>query len=270
MGQQYATVNTDIKPRIKTWQEFRSLTEDRPSKLLERLHLFPNSILVTGCQRSGTTMLSEILLGSEGLVDFRVGEDSELDGALILSGLSDYAPTGRYCFQTTYLNECYTEYFDHSNFKMVWLLRNPASVVYSMLSNWQADALNRLFVGCGVPALSGFDRLLCQWRGPDSLSPLRRACWAYRGKTAQLSQLRRTLGSSNLAVLDYDELVGRKAELLPRLYSFLDVNYSPDYLKQIRSSSLTKKSQLTAAQLSVIERMCGPVYLQASALKTIT
>ncbi len=255
--------------RITTWQEFRTLTESKPGKLLEQLRLFPDSILVSGCQRSGTTMLSEMLLQSEGLVDFRFGVDSELDGALILSGLVDHEPIGRYCFQTTYLNERYEEYLEQSNFRMVWLLRNPASVICSMLYNWKADAVNRLFAGCGISALTGRDRLLYRLGGPPSLSLLKRACWGYRGKTAQVFQLHRVLGPSKLAIVDYDDLVLRKADLLPRLYSHVGVRYRPEYLEQIRTGSLNKKSQLSNVQLRTIERICGRVYRQASALRIV-
>ncbi|MFB3904384.1 MAG: hypothetical protein ACE15E_13115 [Acidobacteriota bacterium] len=269
-GQHYATAVKAVSPHITTWQQFRSFTDGRPGKLLKRLHLFPNSILVTGCQRSGTTMLSEIFLGSEGVVDFRFGKDSELDGALILAGLVEHEPAGRYCFQTTYLNEHYEEYFEQSGFRMVWLLRNPASVICSMLYNWKSDALERLFAGCGVTAISGIDRLQFRLLGAHSLSLLKRACWAYNGKMRQLFQLRRALNPAALAVLDYDELVVRKAALLPRLYSFLDLAYRAEYPDQIRTGSLNKKSRLSEAQSAIVEQTCGPVYRQASALKTIS
>jgi ligand-binding sensor domain-containing protein len=40
------------------------------------------------------------------------GRDDELDAALILSGHVDHQQNGRYCFQTTYINECFREYFE--------------------------------------------------------------------------------------------------------------------------------------------------------------
>jgi hypothetical protein len=47
------------------------------------------------------------------MTQYYFGSDNELDAALILSGRVAHEPQGRYCFQTTYLNECYSEYFEH-------------------------------------------------------------------------------------------------------------------------------------------------------------
>ena len=75
---------------------------------------------MSGCQRSGGTMLAGILSKSDGIVDFAWSKDDELDAALILSGYEDHVAQGRYCFQTTFLNECYQEYFEHTpDFKLI-------------------------------------------------------------------------------------------------------------------------------------------------------
>ena len=92
--------------------------------------IFGGAILVTGCQRSGTTILSRIITRSDGMVDYWFGRDDELDAALILSGHVWHSPVGRYCFQTTYLNECYEEYFQCDlNQKIIWMIRSPYSVI---------------------------------------------------------------------------------------------------------------------------------------------
>lgn len=135
---------------INTWRKFSRCVKFRQDKLLLRLDDFPNSILIAGCQRSGTTMLARIITQSEGMVNYWFGPDDELDAALILSGHEAHQPRGRYCFQTTYLNERYPEYFEHENFRMVWILRNPHSVVHSMLHNWKDFALNNLFSSCAA------------------------------------------------------------------------------------------------------------------------
>ena len=122
-------------PRICSWRQFDRHVRPGGCSLLRRLDDFPNAILVAGCQRSGTTILSRVLTQSEGMVEYSFGKDDELDAALILSGRVEHEPAGRYCFQTTYLNNCVQEYFAHSEYKLVWALRNPFSVVYSMLHN---------------------------------------------------------------------------------------------------------------------------------------
>ena len=146
---------------VKSWAQFDRKVRYSGHKLLAQLDMYHNSILVAGCQRSGTTALSRLITGSEGMVNFQLGKDDELDAALILSGWIPYQPIGRYCFQTTYLNDSYTEYFEHYDYKLIWVLRNPYSVVYSMLHNWKNGALNRLFHHCGSKLIEGREK----WRG---------------------------------------------------------------------------------------------------------
>jgi len=103
------------KAQIITWKKFAPEVRPGGCNLLARLDEFPNSILVSGCQRSGTTMLLRLITQSEGMVNYWFGRDDELDAALILSGFEPHTPHGRYSFQTTYLNECAHEYYDHVN-----------------------------------------------------------------------------------------------------------------------------------------------------------
>jgi hypothetical protein len=270
MTTSFLTVAQDVN--TITWDEFRDITQRPGVRLLRQLSNFPNAVLVSGCQRSGTTMLSQILLESSGIVDYRTGRDSELNGALILSGIADHQPQprGRYCFQTTYLNDHYKEYFEHpANFKIIWVLRNPASVVHSMLHNWRSAALDRLFEDCGADTLVGVDRWHHKLRGAQALDRLRRACWAYNGKTSQLFQLHHRLGPSIVMTVDYDDLVTRKATLLPRIYNFLGLSFRTEYLDKIKSGSLNKRSAFNPSQVRIIEMLCEKVYEQAIALRTL-
>ena len=139
---------------INTWKRFARDVRAGKCKLLKELPKFDNSILVAGCQRSGTTALSRVITTSNGMVNYWFGKDDELDAALILSGNVHHVPRGRYCFQTTYLNECYIEYFDHlQKHRLIWIIRNPFSVIYSMMYNWGSFAFNELFDACGAPLL---------------------------------------------------------------------------------------------------------------------
>ena len=150
----------DVGP-IKTWKAFDSRVRPLGCSLLNRLTRYRDAILVAGCQRSGTTMLSSIILKSHGIVDYTVENvDDELMGALILCGIVEHCQAGRYCFQTTYLDECYKEYFEEKyDFKLIWIIRNPYSVVYSMVYNWSRRALNDLFRRCGSQLLCSTDLL---------------------------------------------------------------------------------------------------------------
>jgi hypothetical protein len=256
-------INENIFP---TWNEFNKLVRAKGCNLLKRLDEFPNSVLVTGCQRSGTTILARVITQSKGMVNYWFGQDDELDAALILSGSVDHQPRGRYCFQTTYVNECYQEYFEHRNgHKIIWVLRNPYSVIFSMLYNWR-NTPNRLFEACGIPILSGIDKWLFTIFGHQVIPMLRKACWGYNGKTSQVFNLISYLGSENVLVVDYDDLVIRKDEILPEIYAFIDLDYKKDYSCMIHSKSLSKMQSLSRHEYSTIKSLCEPVYQRARRL----
>jgi hypothetical protein len=121
--------------QITDWGQFARRVRVDGCELLMNLDSFSDTILVAGCQRSGTTALSRLITESEGMTNFWFGQDDELDAALILAGRVQCENQGRHCFQTTYIDDNYHEYFDHKNYKMIWVIRNPYSVVYSMLNN---------------------------------------------------------------------------------------------------------------------------------------
>jgi hypothetical protein len=251
---------------IRTWRKFARKVRSRGCNLLKRLDDFPDSILITGCQRSGTTMLSRIITRSEGMVNYWFGRDDELAAALILAGVVEHTPRGRYCFQTTYLNECVGEYYQHDNgHRLVWVLRNPFSVVHSMLHNWKDFALNELFEACGSDLLDERDRRLYDWFGVWGVRRLKRACLAYCGKTSQIFELKRRL-SNRVVVLDYDELVQRKQGILPELYRFLDLPYRSVYGEWIHGRSVDKRQSLSPREHAIVESTCLPVYEKAKKL----
>lgn len=252
---------------IKTWQKFAREVRSKDGNLLRRLGEFPDSVLITGCQRSGTTMLSRVITESAGMVKYWFGPDDELDAALILSGNVDYKPEGRYCFQTTYLNERYREYFDHhDSFKMIWVLRNPYSVVYSFLYNWERFALNELFRDCATHLLDGKERRRYDLFGRWGISRLKRACLAYSGKVSQVFEIRKKLGESRVIVVDYDKLVTQPDRLLPKIYEFIDLPYKPEYSNKIHSMSVRKGDQLSGREGALVEEICIPVYDKAKSL----
>jgi hypothetical protein len=229
---------------------------------------FPDSVLVTGCQRSGTTMLTRLIAQSEGMVDFRFGRDDELDGALILSGQVEHVPRGRYCFQTTYLNECYREYFEHGNgYKMIWVLRNPASVVYSLVHHWSRFALDELFDACGAQLLSDAQQRRYRMWGGLAVGRLQRACLAYNGKTLQLLDILERIGPERLMIVEYDQLVKEKTRILPLVYRFIALPYNPAYAEKISARSLSKFQKLSARERVLVKELCEPVYQRACSLK---
>ena len=253
---------------ITTWAQFTARVRSRGCQLLKRLDDFPDAVLVTGCQRSGTTMLARIITQSEGMVNYWFGPDDELDAALILSGEVPAPAPGRYCFQTTYVDECYREYYEHQGaYKIIWMIRNPYSVVYSLLYNWSPAALDGTFQKCAAQQLRGADAYLYRLIGLQAVSRVRRACLLYKAKTLQLLELYQTFGSERILIVDYDELVTRKDQVLPQIYNYINLNYNSDYSAQIHSQSIDKKSKLSSKEKQQIRNIAAPLYEAALRLK---
>jgi hypothetical protein len=251
---------------INTWAAFHTIVKPgRP--LLAALGSYTDPLFVAGCQRSGTTALARLLKRAHGMVDHTFGPDDELDAALLLSGHVSRDTTGRFCFQTTYLNDRVHEYFEHSNFRLIWMLREPRSVVYSMLHNWRRGALNRLFDACGAEVLAKMKPEAARgaWLGPSRLD---KACASYVAKTSQTVELVERLGS-RIAVVDYEELVAHKDKLLPQLCEFAGLKYEPRLGVMLHARSIGKRSRLSASATEHVDRFCKDVYERALQLRTI-
>jgi hypothetical protein len=252
-----------------SWQSFARDVRGKQEKLLVRLSEFEDSILVTGCQRSGGTMLSRVFTNSEGMRNYWFGKDDELDAALILSGKVHHVVQGRYCFQTTYINERWNEYFDHlSRYRMVWCLRNPYSVVYSMVYNWKTFALNELFLSCGFSHMNYEDRVRFQRFGLWRIPKIRRGAYAYAGKVSQLLSLHSRLPSEVLNVVEYDDLVKNKTRLLPLLYNRLSLQFRSSDAESISERSLGKKEKLSNTEKGEVNALCEGIFENARSLTT--
>jgi hypothetical protein len=250
-------------PPVKSWAQFDRKVRFSGRKLLGELDRFSNCILVAGCQRSGTTALSRLITASEGMVKFQFGKDDELDAAQILSGWVHYPSSGRFCFQTTYLNDSYPEYYEHANYKLIWVLRNPYSVIYSMLHNWKRGALNRLFRHCGSELLAKGERRPYELLGTFGISRLRKACLSYNAKTVQAAILSDTLGPARIMIIDYDDLVRNKELHLPRICDFVGLKYSDELLTKLHAKSLSKADKFSCKEAVMIESICTPFYQEA-------
>lgn len=252
------------KAPIYRWQDFIKRVRGNDYKLFAELPNFDRPILITGCQRSGTTMVSRIFAETEGMEKFQFGPDDELDAALILCGYVAQEKAGRFCFQTTYMYNQQEQYLENSgNQKIIWVVRNPYSVVYSMLYNWRRFALNELFEGCGVAQLPAADQERFNRFGGWVFSQLTKACYAYCGKAAELAFLKSKVGPDELKVVEYDSLIQDKNRILPALYEFVGLDYQPAYAEKIKSSSVTKQDKLSKKQRETIQRICEPAYLNA-------
>jgi hypothetical protein len=252
---------------VSAWHRFGKERLATDSSFLKCLADYKDAVLVAGCQRSGTTMLARLITGSEGMVDYYFGVDDEHDAALLLQGRVEKPVEGRYCFQTTYLNECYLEYYKvDTPYKLIWVVRNPYSVVCSILYNWERFALNELFEACGRDLLEPLARRRYQLFGVNGLSRLERACYGYAGKTAQALELAEKLSVEQFRVVDYEHLVASKDKVLPKIYDFINLRYDTSYAARINTHSLDKANRLSKKQRKMIDRLCLPVCEQVTAL----
>jgi len=256
----------DNQQNINSWARFEKIIRASEGELLAKLDNFHDAILVAGCQRSGTTALSRLITASDGMVNFAFGKDDELDAALILSGYINHPNIGRYCFQTTYLNDSYPEYFSHSGYKLIWVIRQPLSVVYSMLYNWKRAALNRLFNRCGSLLLDERKKKQYEKFGVLAVTRLTRSCLSYNAKVEQIIEINKRLDRDQLMVIDYDQLVQKKDRMLPEIYNFIGLPYKEEYAGKIHSKSIGKSKQFPARKANFIEEICMPRYREAKKL----
>lgn len=245
---------------ITNWRQFAKVIRRSEKKLFKNLPNFSDAILVTGCQRSGTTIMARIFTQSKGMVNYWSGLDDELDAALILSGVELSLHQGRYCFQTTFLNECYREYIDTpKSVKIIWVLRNPVDVVNSMLNHWRSSALWELYTYCGFSSKNAKKTSLLFF-------PFKRveiACASYCGKLSQLLELATVLPSNKLLVVNYENLLENGHSILPSVFKFANLEYDFSYaLKLHKTNNVPVCNRLR----SEIEEYCGTIYDEAKKL----
>ncbi|MEM7208538.1 MAG: sulfotransferase domain-containing protein [Pseudomonadota bacterium] len=253
--------------KIKTWENFNRRIRHIGVNLLRELGKYENSIFVAGCQRSGTTAVTNALNLSSDFGKYKFTRDTELDAALILSGFHEVAK-GRYCFQTTYLNEQFTEYFAHSNFKLVWVLRRPVPVVRSMLHNWSLSSLDRLYEGVGKRYLEDVGGPKPKLFGDDSVSHLQKACASYIAKVSQTQILLSKLGKERMLIVDYDDLLSEDGPvILANLYEFADVSYDASYLEYFgKRTTRPNTKKLNQSDERFVQSTCEPTYSKATSI----
>ena len=253
--------------RYRSWKRFHRGPRGLAKPLLSALPRYGNCVLVAGCQRSGTTMLTRVIAGSRGFQRLRLTHDDELDAALILAGCVSVPEGLRYCFQTTYLNERYSEYAGIGpDQRLIWVLRNPYSVVRSMLFNWKRFALNELYESCGVSRASPgrLTRASLPW--PLGPSAVEKACLSYSAKTAQVLSIREMVRREQLLIVDYDAMVQSAGRWLERIFAFVGEPFDSLYESGVHSYSVQKADRMPERMRRMIEELCLPTYRECLAL----
>ena len=227
---------------------------------MPELHNFPDSVLVGGCQRSGTTMLSEIIMKSDDIGSLP-GIDKELSAALALVGHISIPNTHRYCFQTTYVNDCYPEYWTSgTSNKLVWMVRNPLSVVYSLTRFSERFCLDGLFMSCGRFYMSEEDEHRFNKYGSWTISSVKKACYCYNAKINQIFSIVEKMGRDKVLIIDYDELILDKDGILSVIFDFIDVSYTPEFSHFVHNKSLNKACKLSDKKRDLINSSCEQHY----------
>jgi len=240
---------------ISDWKDFYEAFRGKGIPLLSRHRDYKESIYVTGCPRSGTSITTRIIGKSKSIVS----DPMEFSVALMLSGVQETpSATGRHCFHTTYIHNQYIEFLDlEPGDKIVWVIRNPESVIWSILYNWPSYVLDDLFSCCNQGYLHEHQ--------VSRASKLEKACYSYLGKGEMLNNLVSSVLESRLYVLDYEDLVGKPELILPHLFDFLGIFYTEEYAQAIHRDSLNNKMGLNMEEQEMIFRLCQPVYEQMKA-----
>jgi len=129
-----------------------------------------------------------------------------------------------------------------------------------MKYNWGRFAFEELFDACGYPLLDDIEKQKYKLCGQRMISKTQRACLSYNGKVLQAIELMKVLGPVNMLIVDYDELVGNKQILLPKIYKFIQLLYKAHYADKLHEHSLDKASRLTSRERNLISQLCIPVY----------
>jgi hypothetical protein len=210
-----------------------------------------------------------VIASARGFQRFALTRDDELDAALILLGAVDVPPGRRYCFQTTYLNENYNEYgMLGPGQKLIWVLRNPYSVVYSMVYHWRRAALRRLYEGCAIQEQTSARLRRSRWPWPLGPSELEKACLAYSAKTSQVEVIRQIVPAGHLMVIEYDSMIQAPEDSLGKVFGFIEEPFDAAYAAALHSGSVRKADRLPHRARRLIQMHCEPVYKRCLTLLT--
>ena len=175
-----------------------------------------------------------------------------------------------YLYNTiTFLNNSFHEYLDHLDFKLIWVLRNPHSVVYSMLHNWRRSALNRLFKSCGSTQLTADKKKWFDILGGRVFSQTYKACLSYNAKMEQLVYLKQKMPSNRLMIIDYNDLVKNKNKALKSVCSFVGLEFQDYHSQLVNNKSVRKIETQSKREFNTVESLCLDHFKTVKSLVTV-
>jgi hypothetical protein len=235
-------IEKDTQADIASWEQFHLATAQRP--LLARLEDFRDALLIAGCDRPAATAVTRLFKRLSCFADSTCGHDDELDGALLLAGLREPEHPGRHCFQTSYVDGRFREYFDYSGYRLIWIVREPRAAVCSLLGDRQKK-----------PGRSGAPP------PGQGTSRLERACATYVATIEQTLELKERLGT-RVAIVDYDALAADRTRLVPALCRFASVECSAKLLGHLHGKSV-RKGALASWETSIVDELALSAYRRA-------
>ena len=99
------------------------------------------------------------------------------------------------------------------------------------------------------------------------MSRFDKACASYAAKTLQTFELVERLSPDRLFVADYNDLVLRKEELMPRIFEFAGLPFRSEFLSALHAKSVRGASWGPDEARRIVQQ-CQPVYQRARALAT--
>jgi hypothetical protein len=241
--------------QIASWSDFYAARAH--ASFLASLDEYPDALLIAGCDWAATTAVTRLFKRLPCFVDSSWGHDDELDGALLLAGVRPRCAEGRHCFQTSYVRERYREYFEHEDFKLVWVVREPRAAVRSLLTSRDRTLPARTALGLAGKSSGG-----------QGTSRLEKACAAYVASVRQTLELKERLGD-RVAIVDYDELAADRNRLLPALCRFAAVHCDAGVLRHLHGKSV-RKGALASWEGAIVDQLALPAYRRARSAATLS
>lgn len=213
-------------------------------------------LFIIGCQRSGTTMLDQILKCSPQINAY--GEDHvafDQKYRLLPNGNIYYLihHSKRLIVEFKPLND--TQHIDqllktHPNSKAIWIYRNFLDVSNSMVKKWGATQIRHLhqiaadqYTDRGSKAMgeriSPINKELAAYLNGQDLSEFEAAAfiWLIRNSIYFEQEL---FGNPRVLLCKYEDLVTDPVYHFNKIFNFLGAGFSADYVANVRTTSIGK------------------------------
>jgi hypothetical protein len=231
----------------------RMLRAPSPAHLFERVRQEDRRfVLVTGCQRSGTTWMRKLL--AQTLPGAAAPKELEVGKFLINGDPLDLPGASIVVLQTTFANS-YPDCFARlpANVPVIMLLRNPYSVCRSLVYNWDSLSVEHAHRSGDPARLVSFPTDLDRWKAAISIY-----CQS-AGAGQRIVRERPT--ATRLVV--YDDFVHNVSDGLAQLADFLGCP-PPTGVPgvPVDVSTLDKQHSLPPAFRQLVTENCVPLFDQ--------